>query len=100
MLYKSFNDYLGSMPPDTIFRIWQYKKRFTPYEEDQKFIDQSLFVDTLCTHVLIKDVIELPDGDLLLAVADAEYSDSYVSYYKLSEIVLAKSDKDMEDNNE
>lgn len=100
MLYKSFNDYLKSMSPDTVFRMWQYKKKFTPYEEEQKFVDQSLFIDTLCTHIRIEDVIELPDGDLLLAATDAEYNDSYVSYYKLSEIVLAKSGKDMEDNHE
>lgn len=97
MTYNSFGDYLQSLPPDTIFRIWERKTVFTPYEQEQKFVDQSLFVDSLCTLVRIRDVITLPDGDLLLAVTETDSDDTYVSYCKLSEIALAKSEKDMED---
>lgn len=96
MTYNSFGDYLQSLPPDTIFRIWERKTVFTPYEQEQQFVDQSLFVDSLCTCVHIKDVIELPDGDLLLATYQ-DNIEGYISYYKLSQIALAKSDKDMED---
>lgn len=97
MQYNSFAEYLKSLPPDTIFRLWEYKRMFTPYEQEQKFSDESLYVNDECDHIRILDVITLPDGDLLLATTDAYDDGTYISYYKLSEISLAKSDKDMEE---
>lgn len=97
MQYNSFAEYLKSLPPDTVFRIWEYKRMFTPYEQEQKFLDESLYVNDECDFVRICDVITLPDGDLLLATTDAYDNTKYISYYKLSEISLAKSEKDMEE---
>lgn len=97
MTYNSFADYLKSLPPDTIFRLWEYKRMFTPYEQEQKFIDESPYVYDECGYIRILDVITLPDGDLLLATTGAYDDGTYISYYKLSEISLAKSDKDMEE---
>jgi hypothetical protein len=70
---------------------------FTPYEQEQKFLDESQYVNNECDHVRILDVITLPDGDLLLATTDAYGDGTYISYYKLSEISLGKSEKDMEE---
>lgn len=97
MQHNSFAEYLKSLPPNTIFRLWEYKRMFTPYEQEQKFIDESPYVDDECDHIRILDVIALPDGDLLLATTGAYDDGTYISYYKLSEISLAKSDKDMEE---
>ena len=97
MTYNSFAEYLKSLPPDTIFRLWEYKRMFTPYEQEQKFIDESPYVDDKCNHIRVLDVITLPDGDLLLVTTGAYDDGTYISYYKLSEISLAKSDKDMEE---
>ena len=99
MQQNSFAEYLKSLPPDTIFRLWEYKRMFTPYEQDQKFSDESLYVNEECDYIRILDVIILPDGDLLLATtyAYSENESSYINYYKLSEISLGKSEKDMEE---
>lgn len=95
MEYKSFDEYLKTLPPKTVFRLWERKQIFTPYEWDKKFSDQSTYENDECLHVCISDTIELPDGDLLLITYEPEL-EYYLSYYKLSEISLAKSDKDME----
>lgn len=98
MQYNSFNEYLRSMPEDTIFRIWVRKSIFTPFEQENRFEDQSVYENDVCYYVTIKDVITLPDGDLLLAVCDcALNNDKYIDYYKLSKISLAKSKSDMEE---
>ena len=97
MQYNSFGDYLKSLPPDTIFRLWQYKRMFTPYEQEQKFSDESQYVNVECDFVKILDTINLPGGDLLLVTTYAYGEGSYISYYKLSEISLGKSEKDMEE---
>lgn len=97
MQYNSFGEYLQSLPPNTIFRLWEYKRMFTPYEQAEKFSDESLYVNDECDHVRILDVIALPDGDLLLAITYAYGDGKYISYYKLSEISLGKSEKDMEE---
>ena len=97
MQYNSFAEYLQSLPPDTIFRLWEYKRMFTPYEQEQKFSDESLLVNDECDHIRILDVITLPDGDLLLATTYAYGDGKYISYYKLSEISLGKSENDMEE---
>lgn len=96
MQYNSFAEYLQSLPPNTVFRLWEYKRMFTPYEQEEKFSDESLYVDDECEFVHIKDVITLPDGDLLLAVS-LESMPSYTDYHKLSNISIAKADKDMEE---
>lgn len=97
MQYNSFADYLKSLPPNTIFRLWEYKRMFTPYEQAEKFMDESVYVNTECDHIRILDVINLPDGDLLLATTYAYGDGTYISYYKLSEISLGRSEKDMEE---
>jgi len=97
MQYNSFAEYLKSLPPNTIFQLWKYKRMFTPYEQDEKFIDESQYVNDKCDHIRILDVITLPDGDLLLATTYAYGDGKYISYYKLSEISLGKSEKDMEE---
>ena len=97
MTYNSFGEYLKTLPPNTVFRLWQYKRMFTPYEQDEKFMDESQYVNVECDYIRILDVINLPDGDLLLATTYAYGDGKSINYYKLSEISLGKSEHDMEE---
>ena len=97
MTYNSFGEYLKTLPPNTVFRLWQYKRMFTPYEQDEKFMDESQYVNVECDYIRILDVINLPDGDLLLATTYAYGDGKCINYYKLSEISLGKSEHDMEE---
>lgn len=102
MQYNSFGEYLNSLPADTVFRLWEYKRLFTPYEQTRLYEDQSVLENDECFYVRIKDTINLPDGDILLAtysVEGGDDSDDYITYYKLSNVALAKSETDMEEDN-
>lgn len=81
---------------DRVFRLWVFKKMFTPYEQEQKFIDESIFEDVHCKLVRIKELIELADGDYLIGFQETDRDDLYIEYYKLSEIRLdyCQSDKE------
>lgn len=91
-----FSEYLKSLPPDTIFRLWELKPMFTPYEQEMKSEYQSIYTDEICKKVYIKDALDLPDGDVLLAVQDCDIEEEYIEYYKLSKISLARSERDKE----
>lgn len=93
----NFTEYLKSLPPNTIFRFWQLKRIFTPFEQDVKDEYQSIYEEEVCKKVHILDAIDLPDGDVLLAVHDIEQLPNYIEYYKLSNVDLARSDLDKED---
>ena len=77
-----------------IFRFWVYKKMFTPYEQDKKFSDETIYENEHCCYGRIIEVSPLPDGDILLAFqVDDNYENGindidYVTYHKLSEIQL------------
>ena len=85
---------------ERVFRMWVFKKMFTPYEQDEKFSDESVYEDDVCKFVMIKELIELPDGDLLIGFQDADSDNLYLEYYKLSEIRLdyCQSDKERLDD--
>ena len=81
---------------DRIYRFVVYKKLFTPYEQDKKFMDESQFEDTHYRFGFIKEVIELGNGEWLLGfreVIDGEVC-SYISYFKLSDIQLSFFEQD------
>lgn len=81
---------------DDYFRYWVHKFMFTPYEVEEKFEDQSCFEDETCSYGYIVEHVVLPNNDVLLGFReDKEYG--YTTYKKLSEIDLALSDKDNED---
>ena len=49
-----------------IYRFLVYKKLFTPYELDKKFVDESQFEDTNYRFGFIEEAIELGNGEWLL----------------------------------
>lgn len=88
---------------DTIYRLWKYKKMFTPYELDGKFKDESVFEDDICTLVRIVNAIEIPNDVLLkcrVVSSDCIYEDSTYTdgglyiFERLSNIMLAEYDYD------
>lgn len=95
-----FNTWLLDVGYDRIFRVWKYKRMFTPYEQKEAFSDESIYEDDICDYVKIREAIELPDGDILLGLQtiedskDLDNEDSYLSYYRLSQIELTYSPDD------
>lgn len=89
---------------DHIFRILYVRKpgQFTPCEIDKKFSDQSLYMNDCYTYIQIKDLVELPDKDVLLEYREVydlesieeEWDKSFLRYVKLSEIKLGYCPED------
>lgn len=76
---------------ERIFRFVVYKKLFTPYEQDKKFMDESQFEDTHFRFAFIEEAVELGNGEWLLGfreIIDREIC-SNIDYYKLSDIQLS-----------
>ena len=94
--WGDIHTWLSDVGEERVFRMWVFKKMFTPYEQDEKFLDESVYVDDVCKFVMIKEMIELPDGDLLIGFQDVDSDNLYLEYYKLSEIRLdyCQSDKE------
>ena len=93
--WGDIHTWLSDVGEERIFRIWIFKKMFTPYEQDEKFSDESVYVDDTCKFVMIKELIELPDGDLLIGFQDADSDIEYLEYLKLSEIRLDYNPNDI-----
>ena len=98
--WGDIHTWLSDVGEERVFRMWVFKKMFTPYEQDEKFLDESVYVDDTCKFVMIKELIELPDGDLLIGFQDTDNDNLYLEYYKLSEIRLdyCQSDKERLDD--
>ena len=94
--WGDIHTWLSDVGDERVFRMWVFKKMFTPYEQDENFLDDSVYVDDTCKYVMIKELIELPDGDLLIGFQDTDSDNLYLEYYKLSEIRLDyyQNDKD------
>lgn len=100
--YGSFFEFLEKNK-DRVYRYWVYKKIFTPFEQEKKYMDQGEYVDSHAELGIIREAIILPDNDVLIGfyrVSEAinQEADEYISlnYYKLSEIRLDYHPVDME----
>lgn len=102
--YTDINNWLKTYE-GKVFRMWVYKRMFTPYEMEQKFTDESVYESSQCEQVIFTEIIPLNDGDYLLGyILAGDYylddlkkmpeSDLYRQYVKLSEITIAYSEKD------
>lgn len=83
---------------DRIYRFLVYKKLFTPYEQERKFEDESQFEDIHYRFGLIKEAVELGNGEWLIGfreIIDYEVC-GYISYFKLSDIQLSYFDGDQD----
>lgn len=90
---------------DRIFRMWEYKRMFTPYEQQKAFMDEDCYVDSHAAFVKICEVIELPDGDVLIGfhrfydAEDFERDNPSLEYKKLSQIELSYYPEDSREEN-
>ena len=101
--YNGFVDFILKNP-DRVFRYWVYKKVFTPYELEHKFIDESRYEDSYASFGVVREVIPLPENDYLLGIAqvfetlaDLREDHAHIDYYRLSEIRLAYYPNEQED---
>lgn len=87
--YKDLQEFLKDKE-GKIFRVWVFKRMFTPYEQEKKYSDETPYVDDSATFVTIQEAIPLPDGDVLLGFRDIAFGDDgskpWIFYYKLSEL--------------
>ena len=93
--WGDIHTWLSDVGEERVFRMWVFKKMFTPYEQDEKFSDESVYVDDTCKFVMIKEIIELADGDYLIGFQDADSDIEYLEYLKLSEIRLDYNPNDI-----
>jgi len=101
--YDSFVDFIRKNS-DRVFRYWVYKKLFTPYEQEKRFMDESQYEDDYANFGVVSELIPLPENDFLLGIAqvfenlaDLEEDHAHIDYYKLSEIRLAYYPNEQED---
>ena len=94
--WGDIHTWLSDVGEERVFRMWVFKKMFTPYEQDEKFSDESVYVDDTCKFVMIWELIDLPYGDLLIGFQDTDSDNLYLEYYKLSEIRLDYYQNDKE----
>lgn len=88
--YDNIQDFFKAIE-NRLITYWVYKKKFTPYDQEAKSKDVSIYEENCGASGMIKEVILLPDNDILLGIAqDMELIDDernyYMDYYKLSEI--------------
>lgn len=99
--YDNIAQFINDKQSD-IFRYWIYRKIYTPFEQDKKYMDESIYEDDTCRCAYIRECIKLPDGDVLLGFEDAEcFNDKDlkrdIQYCKLSEIRLEWYEGDQEE---
>lgn len=77
---------------DHVFAYQVYKRMFTPYEQEQKFTDESEFTDIHYQPARIVEAVELGGGDWLIGFHnlydDSDDIDGEITYYRLSDISL------------
>lgn len=87
--YESLNE-LVEANKNRLFIAFPYKRLFTPYEQNEKFMDESEF-NGGCKGRIVS-LLSLPDGDILIGIQGKEEWDDYnsclVEFFKLSEIRL------------
>lgn len=95
-MHTDWKTWIKDNSDNKIFRMWEYRRPndWTPYEQERKFSDQCRYVDYHCNYIIIKESIELPDGDILLGFYYTDelpfenFDYKSILYKKLSEIEL------------
>ena len=87
---------------ERLFRYLVYKRSYTPYEIDRKYVDQSEFEYDHYRFGFIRECINLAGGEYLLGIheiigiEDEDEDDGTLEYYKLSELRLSYDPRDVE----
>ena len=80
---------------NTVFRYWQRKRMWTPYDMEVKSEYQLEYGDEECSYGYIVEVANLGYDWLIGISADLEAD--YIEYYKLNDIELAYCDSDQKE---
>lgn len=93
--HENIKDFLKAHEGE-VFRYLVYRRLFTPYEQKECFMDESVYEDYHYSTGIIVDCVSL-DDDFLLGfegVDDTEPDNivrfGHIEYYKLSEIRLCR----------
>ena len=101
-IYGDFETFMHDVGGDRIFQMLIYKKIYTPYEQEQKFRDESIYTDDSYQDIKIKEVIPI-EGDILLGVHclydydDFDCDKPRIEYHKMSDIELSYNPATEED---
>ena len=98
-MITNFETWMLDVGFDRTFQMLEYRRAgdWTPREMENKYIDQSRYVDDRYTYIKIKEAIKLPDGDILIGyidVTDSEWDDDFnegkavINYRKLSQLEI------------
>lgn len=101
-IYSDFSGWAEKYKNQT-FRMWIYKKAWTPWEEKNcKELDTPYVQDT-CDFVILREIVMLPNGEIMIGYTLDEGDEvtdeyNYVSYVMLSDIELSwyKGDQEHE----
>lgn len=93
MMFTDVETFMLDEGFDRIFRLFEYKKVYTPYEQQQAFTDESMYVSNHAQFIKIREVIDLGYDHLigyqvLLSSEDLDIIDPRLEYRKLSDIIL------------
>ena len=74
-----------------IYRFLVYKKMFTPYEQERRFVDESQFEDVHFRFAFIEEAVDLGNGEWLIGFREIIDDDicGHIDYNKLSDIQLS-----------
>jgi hypothetical protein len=76
-----FETFMHDYADGRIFRYYRYKEIFTPYEQENKFSDESIYENGgYANFCYIRQAIELPDGDILLKLEHTHDPEDNVLY--------------------
>ena len=93
-VYGDWETFMHDVGGDRIFQMLVYKKLYTPYEQEQKFMDETVYEDDTYTDIKIRETIPI-DGDILLGVQclfdeeDLDSKNQKIEYHKLGDIQLS-----------
>ena len=93
-MITDFETWYRDVGSDRLFRFLIYRRMFTPYEWEEKFMDDTEFDSVHYTFGYIEEAIDLGHGEWLLGIREVfpdeeEHVGDTVTYYRLSEIRLA-----------
>lgn len=60
-----------------IFRVWKYKKVFTPLEQEKKYCDQGVYENETADFMWLEEVVELDNGRVMFGFKDAYLAAEY-----------------------
>ena len=81
---------------NTVFRMLEYKRMWTPYEMEEKFVDETEFTTDQCILVKVKEAVTLPNGEVFLKLRDVDDEDPEEDEEERHEIYYWRNMRDIQ----